>query len=542
MNQQTYFMIIFRNNIVFLFLLTLLLAGCKSGWKELSEKIVKETAGDPVTAAVQKVGKLSLEELRGDGLKTLNYDDFIDILRRNFPEIHTSFSRLDRKFQKEILNEIKDKPEILDVILSSKTILDEFVVATAKIPSLSKNAGFFVYFITHPQFANEIILRQADGTTVEFFSKSANKICGKYKDGVIDVIEPFAKDGATFSNQIIRGDLIPNTLYKVRGEMGMLYQIQTDALGNVTMVQGRNISPENLVTNILRRNIDVNLGATWPASYNRLKQYCNGADLDVQVKFNYSDKNPNPRSIKIVVSKDNKEILDELFENTNHLLPSKYSSASNSALLKSLQKKLKIPTDKLVTLQNLMDADDGFADFIHSNPEFNVKRWLRTRNHVDYRLISRTPNGSFPKNARVYAGNVYYFNPYLNPSLAHRLSDKNGMATLKNAGILSREQLEEFDRLYPDGVPFSKSGFPDFTGVAAKGADGRPIAIDIGELSGNSKTDIARAESLFQAQGNTWEDGFTWHHIEGTTTLLRVPTVIHQLIDHTGGMAMSKRF
>ena len=114
------------------------------------------------------------------------------------------------------------------------------------------------------------------------------------------------------------------------------------------------------------------------------------------------------------------------------------------------------------------------------------------------------------------------------------------MATLKNAGILSREQLEELDRMFPDGVPFSKSGFPDFSGVAAKDGKGKPIVIDIGNLSGDSKVDIAIAEKLYQSKGNQWEDGFTWHHIEGTTSLLRVPTIIHQLVDHTGGMAMSK--
>ncbi len=38
-----------------------------------------------------------------------------------------------------------------------------------------------------------------------------------------------------------------------------------------------------------------------------------------------------------------------------------------------------------------MDADNAFADFIHSNPEFNIKRWLKTRNHVDEKLITRTP-------------------------------------------------------------------------------------------------------------------------------------------------------
>lgn len=535
-------MIIFRNNIVCLLLflaILLLFTGCKRGWKELSEKITKETTEESVEIVTKKAGKSSLKELGEKGIRTLNHEDFIALLRRDFPDIHTSFLNFDRDFQKDIVNAINRNPKTLDIILSSKTILDEFVVATSKIPSLSKNAGFFCHYISHPQFAAEIILRQSDNS-VEFLSKSTNKIIGKYKDGVINVIEPFAKDGRTFSNQILGGDLIPNTLYKVRGEMGTLYQIQTDALGNVTTAQGRNISPENLTTNILRRNTDVNLGASWPTSYKRLKQYSNGADLDVQIKFNYTAENPNPRTIKIVATKGDKEILNELFENTNHLVPTKHSPASNSSLVKSLQKKLNIPTNKSVTLQNLMDADNAFADFIHSNPEFNIKRWLKTRNHVDEKLITRTPKGRFPPNARVYAGNVYYFNPYLNPGLASRLSNKNGMATLKKAGILSREQLEELDRLFPNGVPFSKSGFPDFTGVAAKGTDGKPIAIDIGKLSGDSKTDITKAESLFQAQGNKWEDGFTWHHIEGTTSLLRVPTTIHQLIDHAGGMSMSR--
>ena len=517
--------------------MVLLITGCNRGVKALSEKFVKEASAESVAITAKKAGKVTLRELSEKGIKALNYEDFIILLKRDFPSLYASFIKFDKNFQEGIVNAINENPKILDIILSSKTILDEFIIATSEIPSLSKNVGFFCHYIAHPQFASEIILRQSDNGVV-FFSKSANKIVGQYKDGVIDVFEPFAKDGATFSNQILSGDLIPNTLYKVRGEIGTLYQMQTDALGNVTIVQARNISPENIVTNILRRNTDINLGASWPTSYNRLKQYSSGADLNVQIKFNYTNENPNPRSIKIEVSKDNKEILNGLYENANYLVPMKYSSASNSALLKSLQKRLNIPTDKLVTLQNLMDSDNAFADFIHSNPEFNIKRWLKTRNHVDERLIIRTPEGRFPPNARVYAGNVYYFNPYLNPSLANRLSNKNGLATLKKAGILSREQLEELDRLYPDGVPFSKSGFPDFTGVSAKGVDGKPIAIDIGKLSGNSKTDIAKAESLFQAQGNKWEDGFTWHHIEGTTTLIRVPTVIHQLIDHAGGMSI----
>ena len=113
------------------------------------------------------------------------------------------------------------------------------------------------------------------------------------------------------------------------------------------------------------------------------------------------------------------------------------------------------------------------------------------------------------------------------------------MVDLRGMSNLSYEDLVRLDKLYPEGVPFTKQGFPDFSSVAAKGRDGKPIKVDIGKLTGDSKKDINKAETIFQSLGNSWKAGFTWHHIENTTSLLRVPTQIHQLVDHTGGMSMS---
>ena len=535
-------MITFQNRIISTIItITLLFSftGCKKASKGFSEKFIKESTEESTEMISKKFGISSLRHLEERSIKNLNLEDFIYLLKKEFPTIYTSFSQLDNNFQKEIIATINESPRILDIILSSKNILDEFVVATLDVPALAKNSSFFFHYVTHPQFSTEIILKQVDNT-VNFISKNNNKVLGKYKDGVLNILEPFTPNGHTFSHQLLNNDLIPNTLYKVKGQLGTLYQLQTDAIGNVVTAQGRYVSPEDMVTNILRRNNDINLGESWPFYFKKIKQHSTGEDLNVSIRFKYTENNPNPRSIRVKVSKNDKEIVNKLFENTNHLLKKQYTSSENISLLKGLQKKLDISNDKINTLSNLMNTNDGFANFIHSNPEFNIKRWNKTRNHVDIRLIKRTPKGRFPPNAKVYAGNVYYFHPYLNPGLANRLSNKYGIATLKKAGILSREQLEELDRLYPKGVPFSKSGFPDFSGVAAKDINNNPIAIDIKELSGDSKIDIAKAETLFQALGNKWEDGFTWHHIEGTTSLLRVPTVIHQLIDHAGGMAMSR--
>lgn len=536
-------MSVYQNKII-LFIVTTFLAcsltGCKKVSNWITGKAIKESTEETTEVISRKAYKLSFGDLSEKGLKKLDYDSFILVLKRDFPSFYSSFSKLDKGLQKDILNSIHKSPKLLDILLSSKTLLDEFVVATSKTPIFAKDINFFSHYVRNPQFATNISIKQTSNV-VEFFSKTDNSLLGKYENGILNVVGAFGKDGHTFSNQMLRDNLIPNTLYKIKGEVGTLYQFQTDAIGNVITAHGRNITPEDLVSNILRRNTDINLGRTWPDTYKKIKQYSSGADLDASIRFNYSTDNPNPRSVKLLVKRGDKEVVNDIFENANHLIPIKYTSSQNAELLLGFGKKLNIPTNKINTLQNLMDADAGFADFIYSNPEFNIKRWLKTRNHVDESLIIKLKSGRFPPNAKVYSGNVYYFNPYLNPRLANRLSNKNGLAQLKNAGILSREQLEDLDRLYPNGVPFSKSGFPDFSGVAKRGKDGKPIVIDIKVLSGDSKIDIAKAEERFLAQGYEAENGYSWHHIEGTTSLIRVPTIIHQLIDHAGGMAVPKK-
>ena len=86
-------------------------------------------------------------------------------------------------------------------------------------------------------------------------------------------------------------------------------------------------------------------------------------------------------------------------------------------------------------------------------------------------------------------------------------------------------------------MPFSKEGFPDFTKVAVKDINGKTIKVNIGELTGNSGKDIDIAKKIYQKMGYEEKDGYTWHHIENSTELIRVPTAIHQLIDHAGGMS-----
>lgn len=218
------------------------------------------------------------------------------------------------------------------------------------------------------------------------------------------------------------------------------------------------------------------------------------------------------------------------------------ASAGNAQVVKRFAKKYGISADKEAKLLKEMANDDGLAKLINDNPALNIKRWLNTRNPVNKDLITKLGNGRLPQNAGTYAGNVFYFNPHLNSGLKARLERGGGMVNLKKKGSqLSYDELVRLDKKYPGGVPFTKEGFPDFTKVAVKDQKGNPVIVDLGKKFTGTDKDQVMAEELFHAKGNKYgEELISWHHIENSTSLVRVPREIHEIVSHAGGRSTSK--
>ena len=80
------------------------------------------------------------------------------------------------------------------------------------------------------------------------------------------------------------------------------------------------------------------------------------------------------------------------------------------------------------------------------------------------------------------------------------------------------------------GIPFKKTGFPDFSGVAI-----REVKI---KQTGVRHIDNAAANNA--AGFSSPPKGYTWHHVDDGTTMQLVPTNIHGLTGHTGGVATTK--
>lgn len=520
--------------LLFLGLFSLLLtSSCK--------KIVKETSEEIIEKGTKKLSKEiageSLDKISKRELKAITWDDFYKVIAKKMPALAQSLDGLDSNVRVVFEKYLRRDFRFFKGITSSNTIIDECALYSKHAPKLMKDPNFMRMYVKSNIIRNEgriciidnIIAKEEVGF-VRFYSKSTNKLIAEYRDGIVN----------TFDKSILSQELIPNACYTIKGANGKKCSYFIDDLGRISSIEGRNMSPEEIASEIVNISGKNDFGKKWDTALSKLKQSSGKDDINVKCQFSYASEDELvPKYAHVETNIKGKKKVSSSYENVVKRLGNVFSAEENEAIIKKYASKVGLSADKSIKLLSEMNADDGLARLIHDNPHLNIKRWSNTRNHVNKKLITRSPKGKMPINARVYAGNVYYFNPHLNSGLKARLKRGNGMADLRGMSSLSYDDLIKLDKLYPDGVPFTKQGFPDFSYVAAKGRDGKPIKVDIGALTGSSKKDINKAETIYQKLGYSWTYGFTWHHIENTTSLLRVPTQIHQLVDHTGGMSMS---
>jgi hypothetical protein len=517
------------NKKYILFLIALTIICISSSCDNITKKTVKKVSSEVAEGSTKKATK--------HVVKKMNWDDLLLILSKENPILEKGLRSFSGNFRKSIVDATNIDGIFLSSLSSSRTLIDEYYIFVKNASGLSKNADFFRWFAKSNYSSKSlgkvgaldgIIAKEINGVYCLVDNKTSD-IIAKYSNGILKFSNI---DNKFFTSNLFKGDLLPNSLYKLKGTNGLEYTLSVDNLGRILKVESKGTTPDDLVNNILRRDGYIDLGQDWNSSFKTIKQTSKGNDVSAIITFKYADDGITPQHTHIKIDISGKQQIAKSFSNI-------HKSAEYEEIIKRFAKFNNFPIDKQTKLLTEMSEDKELAKLILNNPNLNIQRWLNTRNHVDKSLLAITPKGEFPKNGRIYAGNVYYFNPHLNSGLKARLTRNNGYANLRGIGQLSYADLIKLDKMYPNGVPFTKEGFPDFSKVAAKNSDGTPILINIGTLTGDSQKDINIAETIFQEMGNKWEAGYTWHHVENTTTLLRVPTNIHQLVDHTGGMSMS---
>ena len=523
----------------------LVVSSCKKSGKEIVKKIATETTEKNAKGIAKETSEKTLKTLTKKELRSIDWKDLMKLIKKENINLADALSRLDKSFQKKIGKAIQSDYDFYSALISSNTIIDEFSKFTKNASKAADNIYIFKYFAkcrdlerrfgVHNELGN-IGIKEEMGV-IKFFNETDNTIIGEFRDGIFLIKEPFnAGKNLLEQSSILKKTLIPNAVYKIKGTNGMTYLYHVDDLGRFSKIEATGIDANELLSNVVLAKENLNLGTDWAKKLRTVRQTSKGNDIDATIILKYADDGTTPLAVKADIKANNKLIISESFENLDYLAKNTFTTAENASLLNKFASKTGLSTKKKADLLSEMGQDEELAKLIHSDPELNIRRWLNTRNHVDKSKVARTANGRMVPNGQVYAGNVYYFNPHLNSGLMARLK-KSGTITLKKFGSLTYDDLIKLDKLYPDGVPFTKEGYPDFSKVAFKDKNGQTLRINIGALSGDSQKDINTAETLFQKMGYPWESGYTWHHVENSTTLIRVPSAVHQLIDHAGGMS-----
>lgn len=469
-------------NLIILSLILLGFFSCRKATKEISETVVTEAIEKTAKGISKETGEKSLKALTKGELKYIEWSDLLKIIKKDNLNLYESLSKLDKNFQKKIGKAIQSDHDFYSALVSSNILVDEFEVFVKNAPKAIDNIDVFKYFAKsrdlerrfgiHNVIGN-ITLKEETGI-IKFIDKGDNSIIGEMRDGIFLIKKPF-KSGSKLldNNSILKKSLISNSVYKIKGANGLTYLYHVDYLGRFSKIEAKAINANELSSNVIFAKENFTLGSEWIAKLRKVRQTSKGNDIDATLVFKYADDGTTPIAVKADITANNKRMISESFENLDNIYSKTFSTAENASLLEIFGSKAGLTAKKKSDLLSEMGQDEELAKLIHSNPEFNIKRWLNTRNHVDQKLLAKDGNG-LVKNGRVYAGNVYYFNPHLNRGLKARI-ERKGFAELKKFGKLSYDDLLRLDKIYPEGVPFNKQGYPDFTKVAFRGKDGRPL-------------------------------------------------------------------
>lgn len=532
--------------IVLIIFCPLIMSSCKKSGKEIVEKIATETTEKTAKGIAKETSEKTLKTLTKKELRSIDWKDLMKLIKKENINLADALSHLDGSFQRKIGKAIQSDYDFYSALISSNRLIDEFSQFTKNAPKATDNIYIFKYFAKCRDLERRFGVYNTLGNigikdemgVIKFFNEADNTVIGEFRDGIFQIKEPFnAEKNLLGQNSILRKTLIPNAVYKIKGINGMTYLYHVDDLGRFSKIEATGIDANELLSNVVLAKENLNLGADWTKKLRTVRQTSKGNDIDATIILKYADDGTTPLAVKADIKANNKQVISESFENLDYFAKNAYTTAENSSLLKKFASKTGLSTKKMADLLEEMGQDEELAKLIHSNPELNIRRWLNTRNHVDKSKVARTANGRMVPNWE-YANNVYYFNPHLNSKLRAKL--KNGPIKIKKFGSLTYYDFIKLDELYPEGVPFSKEGRPDFSKVAFKDKNGKALCVNIGKLSDNSEKDRIMAQKIYLRMGYPNYGYYTWHHIENSSKLMRVPESIHDLIKHAGGRSTHK--
>lgn len=232
----------------------LLLTSCTGAAKKVAKEVVEEETEQIASRGSKKLAKELGEELAEKDVKRL--------LKQLFSEDKLFADRWDKlpeRLQASVLKALEHKPALLKFLKSDTKLLDEYIALGSK--NALKSPELLSYYAEAMQRSRlrygYSVLNTIDfvdeGAAIKFVSQGADRrLLGELKDGLLSIKLPDAAEDI-FRQPLLRGELIPNTTYKVSSVEGQLkYTLRTDQLGRITQLEGVELRPHQLQQNVLQ--------------------------------------------------------------------------------------------------------------------------------------------------------------------------------------------------------------------------------------------------------------------------------------------------
>lgn len=286
---------------------------CKGVAKKVAKESTERIAKFGAEKFAKETGERSLREIGEKAVKDFPWDEVLKALERDNPLLGKGLKKLSKSFRKGLAHSIQYDHRVYSTVLSAPTILDDFKVFVKEDSQLSNDLDLFLWFVRSEYKAEEeggenflkhMIINNYDGRLTLIDNLSGNEIAN-IQDGIVIFTTAFEHNGSHIisSKSILRQELRPNSVYKLRDGTGTQYLYNVDELGRISSVKANSVKINEISPNIMDIHHDINLGEEGDELLAQLKQLENG-ESDFVVTFSYQDNSLKPSYIRIENNKN----------------------------------------------------------------------------------------------------------------------------------------------------------------------------------------------------------------------------------------------
>lgn len=286
---------IYKLFILLLVSLMIPFSSCKKAGKELAERITKESAEKVTKEVATETSEKTLKALSKKELRNLDWKTLLKMIKKENLNLAEALSKIDGGLQKKISKAITSDYDFYSALISSHSIVDEFIVFTNKAPKAAKDINLIKYFVKArdmerrfgvPNSVSAITIAEDMGV-IKLLNKTDGKVVGEYKDGVI-ILKDFLQSNGDLldKNSLLKKTLIPNSVYRIKGANGLSFLYHVDDLGRFSKIETKGISANQLVSNVVYAKENLNLGNEWNSMLKKVRQSSRGNDIDATIYSN----------------------------------------------------------------------------------------------------------------------------------------------------------------------------------------------------------------------------------------------------------------